>query len=1009
MSYSTTELTETKNVAISPSISPTISGGTITSWEISPSPGSAFTFNTASGTIDGTPTSLLSRTQYTIWANNSGGSAVAYLNITVNDVAPNTIVYSSHDLTLEKGTAMTTITPAISGGSVTTWEISPSIPSGLSFSSTTGAISGTPSVLQTTAVSYTIWANNSGGSTSTQVNITINDISPNALGYSPQNKTLTKGTAMSLWGPTSSGGAVTTYGISPSVPSGLTFSSSTGAITGTPSALQTTAVTYTVWANNSGGSTTAQINITINDVAPQICYGLLSSCSGTHFVTFSQNVTINTLVPNYYVAGSGMPTSCSISPSLPTGLSISSLCVITGTPTVLSSMTFYSVTPSNSGGSNTNTNALYIGVLAAGGTLAVTPTNTEGSVNNSISNITMSYAHQTSNYGWTSGVSNTSTTLLNNLQEGENWLGSDSGERGEMAIVYARNDSGATTHSLGLLYKWGGSWTETILDNGTDTGHYPSVVIDRNGALHISYIDDANDELRYATNASGSWVLTTLGSSTYDNDGGRGTAISVHPITDAVHIVTTINDNTYRDLQYHTNEGGSWVNTTITNTLSDEGHDPAMAMDADGNLHVAYYCDDGCSDLRLSSRINGVWQNETVASTNNIGKDPDIAIDSQGTIHIVSQFLNNKRIYLHSGTPGSWTEQTGLSGGNAHWPTVAIDSNDAVHISYHFGTNQKDVMYMTNASGSWSTASMIDGYGGWGSEMAIDDNDDIFIANLAVGTNELQLTTVKGSGQGLTVRPIYDVSPMLPDGLAMNWRNGTISGTPTEALANTTFTVTVTALGTTTTATFTLYVTGAPGAIAYSDISGTKDTVITPVTPSITTNGTTGSVTSWAINASLPSGLTFESSNGTIWGTPTVVVSGEVFTIWANNSAGSKSTTVNITINDVGVTAITYPSENITLTLYHTMTTATPSTTGGTASTWAISPDLPTGMSFNSATGAISGTPENLQTTTVTHTPSGPTTLPVISLTKSTSQSTITVLFLSITSAMTSRLITMKH
>ncbi|MBD38132.1 MAG: hypothetical protein CMB10_03785, partial [Euryarchaeota archaeon] len=94
-------------------------------------------------------------------------------------------------------------------------------------------------------------------------------------------------------------------------------------------------------------------------------------------------------------------------------------------------------------------------------------------------------------------------------------MGSDSGERGEMAIVYARNDSGATTHSLGLLYNWGGSWTETILDNGTDTGHYPSVVIDRNGALHISYIDDANDELRYATNASGTWVLTTLGSSTY--------------------------------------------------------------------------------------------------------------------------------------------------------------------------------------------------------------------------------------------------------------------------------------------------------------------------------------------------------------------------------------------------------------------------------------------------------------------------------------------------------------
>ena len=40
---------------------------------------------------------------------------------------------------------------------------------------------------------------------------------------------------------------------------------------------------------------------------------------------------------------------------------------------------------------------------------------------------------------------------------------------------------------------------------------------------------------------------------------------------------------------------------------------------------------------------------------------------------------------------------------------------------------------------------------------------------------------------------------MLPDGLKMNWRNGTISGTPTQSLDNTTYTVTVTALGVTTT------------------------------------------------------------------------------------------------------------------------------------------------------------------------------------------------------------------
>ncbi|MDB2569414.1 putative Ig domain-containing protein, partial [Candidatus Poseidonia alphae] len=1136
MSYSTTEITETKNVAISPSISPTTSGGTITSWEISPSPGSAFTFNTATGTIDGTPTSLLSRTQYTIWANNSGGSAVAYLNITVNDVAPNTIVYSSHDLTLEKGTLMTTTTPAISGGSVTTWEINPSIPSGMAFSASTGAISGTPSVLQTTAVTYTIWANNSGGWTSTEMNITINDqvasitypstvevsndramttvtptntggavstweihpslptglnfgssngsiwgtptgllenvtytvyannsggspsttfilglnwtLTPSAEGayitrnssiasditwewdYDPleaQNLSLVTGewntcaldsnqnvfcwgrngngqigngqtgtagcgtsghkckdiptatndlgsdvislafghqhgcglldtgavkcwgrnnagqlgtsggdkdtpqtinlgsgrtatsiyagghytcailddasvkcwgengkgqlgigtdintnspttinslgsgrtavslatamstvcallddgsvkcwgdsangqlgnggassyltsppasainlgsgrtakaitggeshfcaildddsikcwgqgddgklgtgttshrstpttttgsfgtgryavaidagydhtcvildngqltcwgsdsdgqlgngattgmksslqsstvslgtgrTAISLsaggehtcaqldngqlkcWGnradgqvgdngnfnnpsdrtspssvssnnhggntylntgvmpssavtgatceispslptglsltagtcaitgtptatatnatytvwanvsgtsysgqiwlevglnapdisyssssytytkdieitsliPSNVGGEVTTWAINATLPSGLTFETSNGTIWGTPDTI-TTATTYTIWANNSADSDSLTITFTVNAATPNFYYGSASG-GGAHTLVLYLDQTMNPLTPTH-ASGGGAITSCSSSPSLPSGLSLSSTCVLSGTPDATATGAFYTITGTNTGGSDTA--SLYIEVRSYGGTLSVTPSNTEGSVNSSISDITMSYAHQISNYGWTSGVSNTTTTLSNNFLTagGTHLLGIDSGDQGEMVVVYAHNDTSSVsgTYSLAMMYRWGGTWTETILDTGTDTGYHPSVAIDRQGAIHIAYIDDHNDKLRYATNVSGSWVFTTLGSSTYDNDNGRGTAIVVHPITDAVHIVTTINDNTYRDLQHHTNEDGSWVNT----------------------------------------------------------------------------------------------------------------------------------------------------------------------------------------------------------------------------------------------------------------------------------------------------------------------------------------------------------------------------------------------------------------------------------------------------------------
>ena len=51
----------------------------------------------------GTPTELLSTTAYMVWANNSGGSSVAYLNITVVDELP-TVAYTPAALDLTNNT-----------------------------------------------------------------------------------------------------------------------------------------------------------------------------------------------------------------------------------------------------------------------------------------------------------------------------------------------------------------------------------------------------------------------------------------------------------------------------------------------------------------------------------------------------------------------------------------------------------------------------------------------------------------------------------------------------------------------------------------------------------------------------------------------------------------------------------------------------------------------------------------------------------------------------------------
>ena len=141
-----------------------------------------------------------------------------------NDVTPS-ITYSSNDLTLEKGTLMTTISPTSTGGTVTSYSVSPSLPAGLSLDTSTGAISGTPTAI-TSSASYTITATNTGGTDTATVTIVVNDVAP-SITYGTTSLTLEKGTTMTTETVTSTGGTVVSYAVSPSLPAGLSLDTST--------------------------------------------------------------------------------------------------------------------------------------------------------------------------------------------------------------------------------------------------------------------------------------------------------------------------------------------------------------------------------------------------------------------------------------------------------------------------------------------------------------------------------------------------------------------------------------------------------------------------------------------------------------------------------------------------------------------------------------------------------------------------------------------------------------
>jgi hypothetical protein len=146
--------------------------------------------------------------------------ALANESKTVSDVPPSSLTYSTNPATYTVGQTITNNTPTSSGGPVVSYAVSPSLPSGLSLNTSTGVISGTPTVISATTA-YTVTATNSGGSTTATLSITVNDVPPLSLTYSTNPATYTRGQMITNNTPTSSGGQVVSYAVSPWLPAGL--------------------------------------------------------------------------------------------------------------------------------------------------------------------------------------------------------------------------------------------------------------------------------------------------------------------------------------------------------------------------------------------------------------------------------------------------------------------------------------------------------------------------------------------------------------------------------------------------------------------------------------------------------------------------------------------------------------------------------------------------------------------------------------------------------------------
>ena len=193
-----------------------------------------------------------------------------------------------------------------------------------------------------------------------------------------------------------------------------------------------------------------------------------------------------------------------------------------------------------------------------------------------------------------------------------------------------------------------------------------------------------------------------------------------------------------------------WSIETIDST-EDVGYDTSLALDTNGYPHISYR-DWTNGDVKYAYQDASGWHISIIDSIGYVGYHTSLALDSNDYPHISYHDETNGDLkYVYQDADGwhiSIIDSTNYVGA---FTSLALDNNDYSHISYHDMTNG-DLKYVYQDASGWHI-SIVDSTEdvGWYTSISLDSNDSPHISYHDMTNNDLKYAYQDASGWHISI------------------------------------------------------------------------------------------------------------------------------------------------------------------------------------------------------------------------------------------------------------------